>query len=58
MEDTAISLMHSFVCNELITNTVHHPTRMLLRRMAQFFHEGLVVGTVEKDCKALFLRTI
>ncbi|KAF8873911.1 hypothetical protein CPB84DRAFT_1853838 [Gymnopilus junonius] len=49
MQDTAISLIHSFICNIRITNTGHPPTRMLLRRMAQFFYEGLVDGTVEED---------
>lgn len=52
MQDSAISLIHSFVCSDLITNIAHHPSRMLLREMARFYYLGLVKGVVRPQCKA------
>ncbi|PPQ75956.1 hypothetical protein CVT26_005784 [Gymnopilus dilepis] len=49
LKDTIIGIVHSFVCNKLITNTIHDPARALLRRIAQFFHEGLVEGKFDQD---------
>ncbi|KAJ3500229.1 hypothetical protein NLJ89_g9887 [Agrocybe chaxingu] len=42
IQQTSASLMHSFVCSTYITNTTHHPSRLLLRRMIQFCHQGIV----------------
>lgn len=36
------SLVHSFVAGSLVTNTQHEASRLLLRRMVQFFHLTLV----------------
>lgn len=51
MQNTAASLIHSFVCCDLVTNTSHHPTRLLLRRLAHFYYLGLVKGIFDSSRK-------
>ncbi|KAJ3488570.1 hypothetical protein NLJ89_g11603 [Agrocybe chaxingu] len=43
IQETVCGLIHSFICRDLITNTSHHPSRLLLRRLMQFFYYGLVM---------------
>lgn len=43
MQDTLRGSIHSFVDHVKITNTNHLSAAVLLRRMAQFYHVGLVV---------------
>lgn len=42
MQDTARGVVHSFVDNIKITNTNHPAVAALLRRIASFYHFGLV----------------
>ncbi|KAF9455282.1 hypothetical protein BDZ94DRAFT_1180331 [Collybia nuda] len=42
LQDTLFSLIHSFVAGNLVTNTEHEASRLLLRRMVQFYHLALV----------------
>ena len=42
MQDTMSSLIHSFVCSDLVTNAFHFSTRLLLRRIAHFYYLGLI----------------
>jgi hypothetical protein len=53
MQMTLQSLIHSFVLNDFITNTTHHPSRQLLRRIVLFFGLGLVEGRLELEGKSL-----
>ena len=43
MQNTLRGLIHSFVDHVKITNTNHLSAAVLLRRMAQFYHVGLLV---------------
>jgi hypothetical protein len=42
-------LVHSFIAGNLVTNTDHVTSRLLLRRMAHFYHGALVLGIIDKD---------
>lgn len=42
MQSTVESLVHSFILNEFISNTVHHASRELLRSIVVFWAEGLL----------------
>jgi hypothetical protein len=41
LQDTLYALEHNFFLGHLITNTDHIPSRLLLRRLAHFFHKWL-----------------
>lgn len=47
MECTAQSMLHSFVMDQFLTNTVHHRSRLLLRRMGDFYRQGLLEKKIE-----------
>jgi hypothetical protein len=53
IQPTLQSLIHSFVLSNFITNTFHHPSRQLLRRIAIFWGLALLenrltpAGTLE-----------
>ena len=49
IQDTMFGLVHSFIAGNLVTNTDHITSRLLLRRMAHFYHGALVVGVIDKD---------
>ena len=42
MQATLQSIVHSFVVGVFITNTVHYPSRLLLRRVIALYGLGLV----------------
>lgn len=42
MQESACSWVHAFVADYRITNTNHPPASKLLRRIALFYHLGLV----------------
>lgn len=47
--ETLVSLIHTFICNDFITNTTHPETRALLRRIQHFLYRGLVLQTSTKQ---------
>ncbi|KAJ3493289.1 hypothetical protein NLJ89_g11055 [Agrocybe chaxingu] len=47
IQDTAASLIHSFTVGNYITNTSHHPSRLLLRKMMEFYYRGVVLEDVD-----------
>jgi hypothetical protein len=49
IQDTMFGLVHSFITGNLVTNTDHVSSRLLLRRMAHFYHGAFVQGVVDKD---------
>ncbi|CAA7270130.1 unnamed protein product [Cyclocybe aegerita] len=53
MQDTVASLIHSFVIGTYITNMSHTPSRLLLRRMMEFYHWAIVRGEVFNDAFCL-----
>jgi hypothetical protein len=46
MQDTLQSLVHTFILNEFISNTFHHPSRQLLRRIIVFWGCGIMENCV------------
>jgi hypothetical protein len=44
MQATSASLIHTLVLSEFISNTFHHPSRQLLRRIVIFWSLGLLEG--------------
>ncbi|KAF8965329.1 hypothetical protein BDZ97DRAFT_1659254, partial [Flammula alnicola] len=42
MEMTAQSMFHSFIMDQFLTNTVHYRSRVLLRRIIDFYRLGLL----------------
>jgi hypothetical protein len=46
---TLFGIVHAFIGGLVLTNTEHLPSRKLLRRMAQFFYDGLVLGNVSSE---------
>lgn len=53
MQDTFYGMVHTFCANVLITNTSHPESRLLLRRVVQLYHLGLVKDEYE-DSGQLF----
>ncbi|CAA7258846.1 unnamed protein product [Cyclocybe aegerita] len=58
IQETACGLIHSFICCDLITNTTHHPSHLLLRRLMQFFYCGLVMEYPTDDLEKAHLPDI
>ncbi|KDR65363.1 hypothetical protein GALMADRAFT_148754 [Galerina marginata CBS 339.88] len=54
MQDTNFGVIHTFICHDFITNTSHHPTRMLFRRIAEFYWGGLVQEKFVSNGKLIF----
>lgn len=44
LQDTVISIIHCFVSDNLVTNTEHPDTRVLLFRMMQYLYKYYVQG--------------
>ena len=53
MEATAAGIMHSFTMDSYLTNTVHHKSRMLLRRIIDFYRLGLLEKKIDKSGRSL-----
>ena len=53
-----VSLIHTFVCNDLITNISHPETRVLLRRIQHLFHRGLICDVPLKPAEQDHLPNI
>jgi hypothetical protein len=49
MTDTLLGMTHAFMADSYITNTHHTKSRLLLRRMVIFAHQGLVDQALEED---------
>lgn len=49
MQDTFYGIVHSFCANMLVTNASHPATRVLLRRIIQLYHLGLVRNEFDHD---------
>lgn len=49
MQDSMFGLVHSFVAGNLVTNTDHVDSRLLLRRMAHFYHGAYVLGLIDEE---------
>lgn len=43
LQDTFFGIVHCFMAGDLITNTEHPKTRLLLRRMMQYYYAGFTV---------------
>jgi hypothetical protein len=51
MQSTLTSLVHTFVLNEFISNTFHHPSRQLLRHIVIFWGLALLEGRLTPEGK-------
>jgi hypothetical protein len=49
LQQTLFGIVHAFIGGQVVTNTEHMPSRKLLRRMAHFFYDGLVLFTVSRE---------
>jgi hypothetical protein len=49
---TLQSLIHTFVLNEFISNTFHHPSRQLLRRIVTFWGLAFLEKRVTPEGKS------
>ena len=45
LQRTFFGIVHAFIGGQLLTNTEHSPSRGLLRRMGQFYYDGLILLT-------------
>jgi hypothetical protein len=52
MQATAESLVHSFVLSNFISNTFHHPSRQLLRRIVIFWSLALLESRLTSTGKS------
>jgi len=52
MQVTVQSLIHTFVVNEFISNTFHHPSRPLLRRIVTFWGLALLEKNITPEGKS------
>ena len=52
MQATETSLVHTFVLSNFISNTFHHPSRRLLRRIAIFWGLSLLDGKFTPEGKS------
>lgn len=43
LQQTLFGIVHAFIGGQLLTNTEHSKSRGLLRRMIQFFYDGLIL---------------
>jgi hypothetical protein len=53
MQDTLQSVVHNFVLSNFITNTSHHASRELLRKLLLFFGLGLGQKRIQREGKSL-----
>ncbi len=52
MQATVQSLIHTFILNEFITNTFHHPSRQLLRHIITFWGLALLEKCITPEGKS------
>jgi hypothetical protein len=49
IQDTMAAFVHCFVSGNFVMNMEHSSSRLLLRRMAHFYHGAFVLGKIQKD---------
>lgn len=57
MQDSMFGLVHSFIAGNLVTNTDHVASRLLLRRMAHFYHGAYVLGLINEEGRLGIFQT-
>lgn len=49
MTDTVYALIHSFVCPNLITNSTHPGSRLMLQRIIMYYSRAFVDDALKED---------
>jgi len=57
LQDTVSAIIHCFAINNIVTNTEHPETRMLLFRMMQYLDKFYVKGADTQSEPFVFRRT-
>ena len=58
MLQSLVSIVHTFVCHSLLTNTTHPETSVFIRRLQHFVHRGLVLGLDFKPSEVAHLPAL
>lgn len=56
MRDTMFGIVHALIGGNVLTNAEHPASRLLLRRIATFYHDALVTKRIRED--GMFIQSL